>query len=459
MSRTTEIDGHAFCSGSKVLGLAAGVLGTQSRISSTAYLIQRPVLLPKRATSCPDRFSLHIASLGELLDMYHDRKATDLRDKVYALLGMSSDLPGGITPDYGRPWKEVFCHLVKSFVGEKASVTTGDVKEDEEEIAIIESKACVLGHVSEKPRDDRVGITWRRRFDARQDSLSLFFLPTGAKPVEVGDIVCLLQGASKPTIIRPCNGYWAIVKITVHPDDESQLPRVTAFPIDILLIWDWKTSQIRPQDGECYELLICSQYGPKCPMTECNCQDLGRAIRSWDIALLLIAAERYEEAGRNLIEAVSFYGTALGNNHGPWREADGDALKAMNLLLIEDQRAAIEAARTKDTSTPLFWAAQWGHEAVLQQLVEKGAIETRDKTYGRPLLLWAAENGHEAVVQLLLEEGATLETTDTSGQTPLSWAASMGYEAVVRLLLEKGATLETTDYYGRTPHSRAADIG
>jgi ankyrin repeat protein len=61
-------------------------------------------------------------------------------------------------------------------------------------------------------------------------------------------------------------------------------------------------------------------------------------------------------------------------------------------------------------------------------LLEKGAeLESKDTTYGRTPLSWAAENGHEAVVKLLLEKGAELESKDTTyGQTPLSWAAGMG---------------------------------
>jgi ankyrin repeat protein len=54
-------------------------------------------------------------------------------------------------------------------------------------------------------------------------------------------------------------------------------------------------------------------------------------------------------------------------------------------------------------------------------------------------LLYAAENGHEAVVKLLLEQGAELETKDLDGRTPLSRAVENGHEAVVKLLVEKGA--------------------
>ena len=49
----------------------------------------------------------------------------------------------------------------------------------------------------------------------------------------------------------------------------------------------------------------------------------------------------------------------------------------------------------------------------MKLLLEKGAeLEAKDKNYGRTPLSWAAEKGHEAVVKLLLEKGAELEAKD-----------------------------------------------
>ena len=77
--------------------------------------------------------------------MYHTHKATKRHDKVYALLGMSSDdlSKAGLLPNYGLPWKELLQRLAKFLLYEKVSVETWGDKE----MAVIKSKGCVLGKV------------------------------------------------------------------------------------------------------------------------------------------------------------------------------------------------------------------------------------------------------------------------------------------------------------------------
>ncbi|KAF9780340.1 hypothetical protein IL306_000625 [Fusarium sp. DS 682] len=110
--------------------------------------------------------------------------------------------------------------------------------------------------------------------------------------------------------------------------------------------------------------------------------------------------------------------------------------------------------------TPLSWAAQNGHEAVVQLLIAMGEIEVNAKDlYGRTPLSWAARNGHEAVVKLLVATGkADINAKDSCGQTPLLWAARNGHEAIVQLLLAIGKVdVNTGDNIFETPLLRAAE--
>jgi cytohesin len=55
--------------------------------------------------------------------------------------------------------------------------------------------------------------------------------------------------------------------------------------------------------------------------------------------------------------------------------------------------------------TPLFVAAQNGHEAVLRVLIKAGADINKAKDDGVTPLFMAATLGHEAIVQILRDDG------------------------------------------------------
>ncbi|KAF2190357.1 hypothetical protein K469DRAFT_760273 [Zopfia rhizophila CBS 207.26] len=147
MCGPAEMTGYTFCSGFNKLELSYEAhLDLQSLIRSVTYLIGGAIFRPKYAT-----YSSGGASLGELIDMYHTREATKRHDKVYTLLGMSSDdlSAAGLTPNYTVPCKTLLQQLVKSVLCKEVFVGTWD----EKEIAIIKSKGSILGQASSVESD------------------------------------------------------------------------------------------------------------------------------------------------------------------------------------------------------------------------------------------------------------------------------------------------------------------
>ncbi|WAO95272.1 Hypothetical protein NCS54_01288500 [Fusarium falciforme] len=506
---STEIDGYAFCSGLSALNLSYETHpDLRPLIRSVAYLIRGAAFRPRCATSRLGRFSLDICSLGELVDMYHTHKATDRRDKVYALLGMSSDDPSiaGLSANYEISWGQLFPQLVNFFFSEQVSVNTWDDKE----MAVIRGKGCVLGEVYSVERDidreDRqhVDISWKNGFDFEEPH-SRWTFQASAKPVQAGDALCLLQGASMPTIIRPCNDYWAVVMIAVPPPDDlpaasrntkSEILRLaTTFPHDFLLVWDWDMYPDESLDREDYEHFMGTPVS-KCPKIELE-DHLNKAIRLRNTGVVLKDLERWGEARENFRKAMETFESALRSMdcpelacpcHDRWRNGDIEKLEGMVGLLIKDEGGwmplwfAVQSGReamvrlllstgkvdpdAKDGfygRTPLSFAAENGHEAIVKLLLGTGKVDLGAKYYhGQTLLLFAAEKGHEAIIKLLLGIGKVSPDAKEGiyRRTPLSFAAENGHEAIIKLLLGTSkVNLNAEDRHGRTPLSFAAENG
>jgi hypothetical protein len=106
MCGSKKLDGSAFCFGVNSLEVFyEGLPELQGLIRSVTYLIKDAIFRPNYSSAISGGSSLDICSPGELLDMYHAHEATKRHDKVYALLGMSSDdlRKAKLLPDYRVP--------------------------------------------------------------------------------------------------------------------------------------------------------------------------------------------------------------------------------------------------------------------------------------------------------------------------------------------------------------------
>ncbi|RYP34406.1 hypothetical protein DL767_004275 [Monosporascus sp. MG133] len=303
---STEIDGFVFCS-----GLQSLLLWSQSRARPVTYLIREAIFRPRRTAMPSGRFSLGIYSLGELIDMYHTHEATEHHDRVFALLGMASDDLSGsdILPNYDISWEQLFQRLVKFLLGRQVSVKTWAGLD----MVVVRGKGRILGWVSTVKdtgldSGPQVVIT-PKDAPACLGTEKECVLRASAKSVQAGDLVCLLEGASRPMIIRLFKDYFFVVLIAPPEDIRSEISPVFEF----LLVWDWERSLKEMQGQEEYQAVIHGRV-PKHLIGEPeNYHD--KFTRLWDVSLVLEDAKQPEMAEERLVEAIEGSERELGKEH------------------------------------------------------------------------------------------------------------------------------------------------
>ena len=140
-----------------------------------------------------------------------------------------------------------------------------------------------------------------------------------------------------------------------------------------------------------------------------------------------------------------------------WAAEQGHAAVIRLLRMREDVN--INTKNKRAQCTALYFAAWKNHDAVVEQLLMRDDIDVNVKTDGKdtPLRV-AARNGYGAVVErLLARQDLDANSGDNRLMTPLVHAAYEGHEAIVKLLLRQAdANLNRKDGSGRTPLSMSA---
>ena len=93
--------------------------------------------------------------------------------------------------------------------------------------------------------------------------------------------------------------------------------------------------------------------------------------------------------------------------------------------------------------TALIWASEYGHEKVVQMLVDLGAdVNAQGGEYGNALCA-ASAAGHEKIVQILVDAGANVNAQGGSNGNALCAASATGHEKIVQILVDAGADVHT----------------
>jgi ankyrin repeat protein len=141
-------------------------------------------------------------------------------------------------------------------------------------------------------------------------------------------------------------------------------------------------------------------------------------------------------------------------NPALWIAACGGHIDDVRRLLAEE--VDIEETGGPHATSPLYEAAFYNFEHVVEELLRRGADTSSTDDLGKTALHEASNLGHVGVVLLLLEHGADVSIKNNAGWTPLHGAAHSGREAIVFLLLENGADVASTSNAGWTPLHLAA---
>jgi hypothetical protein len=132
---------------------------------------------------------------------------------------------------------------------------------------VIRGKGHLLGRLrwvhnyTSGSSEQGAAIVWDKVLGDENKS-SEWRVEVSAEPLKKGDVICRMEGARMPTIIRMCGDYWKIILITASPlaveDIEARLSHPSPIsPQDLLLIWDWNIRV--DSSGPEYEKLIGDQ--------------------------------------------------------------------------------------------------------------------------------------------------------------------------------------------------------
>ena len=149
------------------------------------------------------------------------------------------------------------------------------------------------------------------------------------------------------------------------------------------------------------------------------------------------------------------------NDWTPLHQAACDGrLDLVEVILAAHSKLKLNIVAQTDTgATPMFLAAQNGHQSVVQRFCFRSeAISTRQKNGWAPIHV-AAANNHVEVINTLLANNAFVDFHSSNGSTPLHLASQNGHMDVAVLLVDKGAQLNLPTRDGSTPLHVASEVG
>lgn len=154
------------------------------------------------------------------------------------------------------------------------------------------------------------------------------------------------------------------------------------------------------------------------------------------------------EAWKNLGEldqetAMNNYICAVTKINPAW---ETDAITESHAWTTVSRLPNMEEELLDIDKTFLDWVKE-GHEEKVREILQKdNTLVTILDEDGLLPIHWAADRGHVAIIECLIQYGANINSRDGDGQTPLHYAASCGHVDVVKYLISSRAeSIEDND--------------
>lgn len=102
--------------------------------------------------------------------------------------------------------------------------------------------------------------------------------------------------------------------------------------------------------------------------------------------------------------------------------------------------------------TALMFAAQMGHDSVVEYLVDKVAdVNLKSLDFQFTALISAVKNDHLKTAELLIRNGANIDDIDVFGRTALHYATMYGFTETADMLMYYDADVNVADVTGYSP--------
>ncbi|KAJ4355379.1 uncharacterized protein N0V89_003395 [Didymosphaeria variabile] len=429
--------------------------------------------------------------LRTLLRRFQASKATDERDKIYALLGLSSDQLDmeSVTIDYQRPidqvLNETIPHLLRStsairsglfayhevlnlmasfttvnttcFIFESYEARTTEILYPHLQTGEVISNAYALEYRSQRilvSADPALLLFEKRTESALQSQKTCYdqVMSVLDRTKKLGN-----EKYEKDLQVYSWGSIEQHVKVVVIRDRRNAIYRAANLGCDLVVEQllkyfvfgdeekkEWKGSLLAEALEENYTRtaeLILNLIGPVDPQDEYYSNALVRAASS---RRNLAVVKKLLDAGVSVNTRSDYY-----NGNNALQMASSWANESTVKLLL-DARADVNA-QGGEYGNALQAAASDGDEATIRLLLDAGAdVNAQGGKYGNALQV-AAYSRHTATIRLLLDAGANVNAQGGRYGNALQAAARRGNADVVKLLLDAGAD---PNIPGKDPHTQ-----